>query len=114
MSYETTKNVTGATSECLETTMNAGPDWGPHPPRRTQRATALWVWMINEKLGRWLTFMEIFDYVNSRWRNGMSSQQLGNLLAKNKRAFERGPGVRVHNGFGPYEVRLWRAIGSGG
>jgi hypothetical protein len=107
----------GALRVCPQKTMNEGPNWGPHPPRRTQRATALWVWMMYGKhnvdkygLGNWLTFEEVKNYANDRWRNGMTSNQLVNLLGKYKSAFEKGPEVRIGGSVNNYSVHLWRAI----
>ena len=92
----------------LTATKNNGPNWGPHPPRRTQRATALWVWMIMQ--GTYLSFTEIKAYANGRWSYGFTPNQLQNLLCKYPKAFKQGEMVRVGNCIGTYEVRTWKAI----
>lgn len=55
------------------------------------------------------TFHEILRHINDTTRHGTTSQQLGNVLSKNPRKFERVGQTTVASLLsGGYEISVWR------
>lgn len=55
------------------------------------------------------TFHEILRHINDTTRHGTTSQQLGNVLSKNPRKFERVGETFVSSLLsGGYEISVWR------
>ena len=97
------------------------PDWGPHPPRRFWKALSIHNHMSTsvgmakdaKGAGPWFTSEQIRVWYNENYRYDITPNWLGNVLAKNKGAFEKGPNRYVANngrGGATKLVALWMAI----
>lgn len=72
--------------------------------------------MIQAKIVKFLTeekeeatFHEILRHINDTMRHGTTTQQLGNVLSKNPRKFERVGETTVASIIsGGYEISVWR------
>jgi hypothetical protein len=100
------------------------PNWGHLKPRKIHMANGIWNWMRThpstvispfdcETLhgDGWIVYDEIFHWQVKRWKNGFTSNELANLLSRQKKAFEKSENtVYVTGNVNTKFVHMWRAI----